>query len=596
MSFLKVFFASVLGFFVSLALVALVVVGIFAAAIASLDTEPTVNVRSNSVLVVDLAKSYPEHRATEGIAELASAGTAISLRELVAAIEDASEDSRISGMRIKASGNPGSWAAAEEIRRAVETFRASGKFVAATVGERGISEGSYFVASAAESIIAVPGSMVEINGIAAVLPFFKPALDRLGVQAQVVRAGAFKSAVEPFILDSASAETQLMTRELVESTFSRFRSVVADSRKITPATLQNILSTRGLMTAHEARAAGLFDAILYEDQIDSMLLVRSKHDADDHAEVISVGEYARAGSSSREETAGDDQVAVVYAVGEIRAGKSASGTSPLSGGVTLGNETFADAMETARESESVKAVVVRIDSPGGEAGPSESMWREIKLTAAKKPVIASMGSTAASGGYFLAAACDTIVAEPTTITGSIGVFGLWFTLRDFFRETLGVNMQVIRSDSLADMGSMLRAPTDLERAILQRSVDTTYQKFLSIVSQGRGISIAKANELGQGRVYTGARAKELGLVDELGGLDRAVDIAAARAGLAHGAYRLRILPRRKSFFEAFTEILENGDIMALAGWQRDPREAVRAELERRSGVQMLGPVVSVGVE
>jgi protease-4 len=595
MSFLKVFFASVLGFFTSLALIALVFVGIIAAIIASAGDQADVSVRSNSVLEIDLSKSFPEHVSTEGFRELASGRSSISLRELVAAVDAAASDPRIEGLRVKASGSPGSWATAEEIRRAVESFRESGKFVIATVGERGISEGSYFIASAADSIVAVPGAMAEMNGIVAVLPFFKPALDRLGIDAQVVRAGSFKSAVEPFILDSASAETQLMMREIVDGTFARFRSVVAEARNIPPGTLQNILSTRGLLSAHEAHAVGLFDAVLYEDQIDSLLRVKSGRKADADVISISINEYASVADVSDEAASGDD-VAIVYAVGEIRAGRSGSSANPLGGGDALGNETFAEAMEDARDSRSVRAVVVRIESPGGEAGASEAMWREIALTAAKKPVIASMGSVAASGGYFLAAACDSIVAEPTTITGSIGVFGLWFTLRDFLRETVGVNMQVVRSDSLADLGSMLREPTDLERAILQRSVDTTYRKFLSIVSQGRGISIAEADSVGQGRVYTGARAKELKLVDELGGLERAIEIAAARAGLKADAYGIRVLPHKKSFIETLSEMFDETSVMALLGWGVEPEQALREELERRSGVQMLGPIARVGAE
>ncbi|HVK37650.1 MAG TPA: signal peptide peptidase SppA, partial [Candidatus Kapabacteria bacterium] len=589
MSFFKVFFASVLGFFVSLTLIVLLAIGTIAAIVASVDREQQVDVEAASVLVLDLSKDFPEYRTSEGLRELAGGRASITAREVIAALEEAAGDSRIAGLRIEASGRPGSWAIAEELRRGVESFRSRGKFVIATVGHGGVSEGGYFVASAAESIIAVPGASIEMNGIAAVLPFFTPALDRLGIDAQVVRAGSFKSAVEPFILDSASAETQAMTRELVTSTFSRFRSVVAPARKLSADQLSGILSTRGLMTAHEAQSAGLLDAVLYEDQIDSVLRARTKREADDDIETISIAEYATAALDGETSGPTTDAIALVYAVGEIRAGRSSSGGGVIAGGNILGDETFAEAMKTARESKTVKAVVVRIDSPGGEAGPSEAMWREIRLTAAEKPVIASMGSVAASGGYFMAAACDSIVAEATTVTGSIGVFGLWFTIREFLNETIGVNVQVIRSDSLADMGSMLRAPTALEQAILQRTVDTVYRKFLTIVSEGRGITLAQADSIGQGRVYTGARARELKLVDEIGGLGRAIEMAAARAGLEPDGYRLRVLPRRRSFLESFSEMFDETSVMAMLGWQTDPLAAIRSELDGRTGVQMLGP-------
>ncbi|MBC8144152.1 MAG: signal peptide peptidase SppA [bacterium] len=598
MSFIKVFFASVLGFFSSIVLVVLLSFGVIAAIIASVDSEEAPRVRTNSVLVIDLSKSYPEYNSTEGFAEITGGGD-VTLRELAASVRAAATDERIAGIRLKSTGSPGTWASAEEIRRALEAFRQSGKFVIATIGDHGVAEGSYYVASAAETIIAVPGSQVELNGIAAVLPFFKTALDRLGIQAQIVRAGSFKSAVEPFILDSASAETKMMTREIVDGTFSMFRATVAKARKISPTTLQQMLSTRGFLSAEEARQAKLIDAVMYEDQIDSVLRARADVGIDSDVHTISIGEYKRVAEVGESERGGENQIAVVYAVGEIAPGKSGRGNNPLSGGEKLGSTTFSDAMRTARKSKSVKAVVVRISSPGGEAGPSEAMWREIKLTAAEKPVIASMGSVAASGGYFLAAACDTIVAEATSITGSIGVFGMWFTTREMMTEKLGINLQVIRSDSLADMLSMMRAPTDLERSIVQRSVDSTYQKFLRIVSEGRGISMANADALGQGRVYTGTRAKQLNLVDEIGGLDRAVEIAASQAGLGDDSYHVRVLPEARSFIDVLTEMFDEtslaASIRSFFGSPTDVAAAVIAELSKRSGVQMLAPTFQIDV-
>ena len=590
MSFFKVLLASVLGFFTSLFLIALLSIAVIGALIAGLDHESEPVVASGTVLEIDLTKAYPEYSSVESFDDLAGEG-AVTLREVVAAIDAARDDSRIVGVRLKVTGSPGSWASAEELRRAIAAFDATDKFVIATVGERGVAEGGYYVASAADSVLIVPGAHVEMNGVAAVLPFVKPAMDRLGIRAQVVRAGTFKSAIEPFTLDSASSETRMVTRELVDETFGRFRAAVSEARGITPVRLNSLLSTKGLMTAHEAVEAGLVDAVMYEDQIDSLLRARASEQSDKRFKVLEIGEYAKTINSG----GGAEQVAIVYAVGEIRAGESGASASPLSDGESLGNETFAEAMKSARESESVKAVVVRIESPGGEAGPSEAMWREIKLTAAEKPVIASMGSVAASGGYFLAAACDTIVAEANTITGSIGVFGLWFTAEEFMRETVGINLQVIRSDSLADMMSVLREPTDLERAILQRSVDSTYQKFLRIVAEGRGMTLAQADAVGQGRVYTGIRAKQLNLVDEIGGLGRAIEIASARAGLEPDAFGLRILPVRKSFIESIVEAFTQSSTSVFAG-HRGLREMVSREIKQRSGVQMLGPIVRVGME
>ena len=591
MTFFKTLLASALGFFLSLAIVMLLFFVSIIGFISSVGSDQAPAVRSGSLLTIEFGNSLPEHSAVESFRELFGEGGSLALRDYLWAIDDAAEDEKIVGIWLKPSGFPGDWSQAEEIRAKLLEFRKAGKFIFASSDVHGFEEREYFLATAADSIFLDPSASMEINGIAAALTFFKPALDRLGIQPEIVRAGSFKNAVEPFLLDSSSVESRQMMQQLVDGIFEVFKVAVTESRGVSPSALQQILDERGLLTAEETVQLRLADAVLYDDQLLTLLKRRAGHESDKQLPDVEIADYAD--PARRASGGGKGVIAIVYASGMIAAGTSGNNPNPLFGGESIGSETFASAMRSARESERTKAVVLRIDSPGGDASASEAMWREIRLTAEKKPVIVSMGSAAASGGYYLAAAADTIVAEATTITGSIGVFRLGFNVEQFFEETLGINTQVITSDRLSDMGSPFRPSTPLERSILERHVDTTYQMFLSVVAQGRNMSMDRVRSLAEGRVYTGAEAQRLGLVDELGGLDRALEIAAARAGLGTG-YGINVLPRAKSLVESLSEMLE----MQIAGWFRSDSPASRYRelldaLERMGGMQMRMPPVRI---
>lgn len=589
MSFFKTLLAVILGVFISTALTMAVLMSIVVGLITSATTHEKTVIPSNSVLKIEPSSAIPEYGGDDPFDQLLSKSGPLTLRGYLENIDRAKSDDNIRGLWLKLGGYTGSWAQAEELRGKIAEFKKSGKFVYATSDEHGYDEINYYLATAADSVILNPAAGMEINGIFLAATFFKPMLDRIGVKPQVVRAGAFKSAVEPFLLDSASKESKLVFNDLVNSTFAKFRDAVETTRKISPEKLTDIIDNQSLLTSGEARQLGLIDGTMYEDEIVALLKHRTKRDSSVNAPVVEIDKYADAVSDDSEEdsTSSDNQIAIVYAVGTISSGESRFSANPLFGGETLGSDTFAEAMKSARDNSDVKAVVIRIDSPGGDASASEAMWREVVLTRAKKPVIVSMAGVAASGGYFIAAPADTIVAEPSTITGSIGVFGLWFSTKKLFEDKLGINVQVFKSNPNADMRSSAREATDKEIAIATKGIDSVYSTFKGIVAAGRHLSLDSVQSIAQGRVWTGEEAKAIGLVDEIGGLDRALEIAAARVHLKKNTYDIRVLPRQKGIMDQILDKLNTSAHAMLAGHtQIDDYKMMLDALNERSGIQM----------
>jgi len=581
MTFLKTLFASVLGFFISLLLLFGLMVLFIIGIINSATKEQEHTVVRGSVLVIEPDGAIPEYVASESFAEIAGEGGQPTVREYLERIDAAAGDDNISGIWLRLGSYGGNWAQAGEIRAKLEEFKKSGKFIYATSDIDGWNEMNYYIASAADTVIMNPAARMELNGIYAALPFFKPMLGRLGIEAEVVRAGSFKSAVEPFIRDSASPESRLMVSQVVEASFGTFRQAVRESRGITDQQIDEALSSRPILTAWEALERKFIDAVMYRDEVLDLFRSRTGKQGDDDPPTVELKDYTVPTGDAAE-----PKIAVVYAVGSIGSGESRYDPSPLFGGQTVGSATFREAMRDAREDDDVKAVVLRIDSPGGSASASEEMWREIVLTSKVKPVIASMAGVAASGGYYIAAAADTILAEPTTITGSIGVFGMWFNMEHFLEDKIGINTQVVASGPYADMYSAVRPATNQERAFIEAQIDSTYRTFKSVVAEGRKLSMDSVAAIAEGRIWTGGQAVSLGLVDMLGGFERAVDVAAGRAGLQDGSYSLRILPRQKDFMETLMEAFNSRASMFLSA--RTPLDDYRVLLEGvnfRSGIQ-----------
>lgn len=552
MRFLSNLLASTLGTLLALFLVFFLFFLFIFALAAATDTSP--RVQENSVLVITFEGGIPEIAADDPFLRAFSGSPRLDLRDLTTGLEKAAVDDRISAVWLQVQGLNASWATLQEVRMALERFKQSGKPVYASSDDHSMNEAVYFVASVADSVFAVPQAAFEFNGFYLASEFYQNLLDKVGVEPQVIRAGKYKSAVEPFQRTDLSPENEEQLTALLNSWNEVFLRTVSESRDLPVEKLQATLQGSAIVTARDAYDAGLLDGLLYRDQIVSLLRSHTGIEEDEDLREIDAASYAYVPASEAgigQGTEGD--IAIVYAVGTIMPGDTPD--APF-GGQTVGSESFNEAMREARENERVKAVVLRVNSPGGSASASDAMWREISLTADEKPLIVSMGDYAASGGYWISTPADTIVAGPLTLTGSIGVFSVLFDTSELLEEKVGITFDFIRTSPYADMFSGLRPLSNEERAVLEASTDQTYEAFLQNVSEGRDITTAEVDSIGQGRIWSGTQAKEVGLVDVLGDLNMAITIAADRAGLEPGSYGTRILPRPKTFFEEVTSSME----------------------------------------
>ncbi len=575
MRFLSTLAASALGTLIALGIVFFFGMLILFAFVAAADQTPSVS--GESVLVLDLEGPIPETVSGDPLMQAFADEPPFGLADVVSSIDKAAADDRIEAIWIKIRDVGGPWARLEEIRGALLRFKESGKPLYASSNDYMMAEHEYFLASAADSVFASEQAMFEFNGFYSTAVFFQNTLEMLEVEPQIVRAGRFKSAVEPFLREDLSPENRMQLTALLESQNDVFMNAVAESRGTTVDELNAIVEQRAVIATTEGYELGLIDGLLYEDQVVDVIKGRLGVDQDDDLETISMASYNRVPASDAGlEVNRDGEIAVVYAEGSIVSGESER-ASPL-GDVTLGAETIKDALEEARENDSIDAVVVRIDSPGGSASASDAIWRAIRLTADEKPVVVSMGGLAASGGYWIATAAETIVADPLTLTGSIGVFAMMFDVSGFFESKLGVTFDDIQTAPYADLFSGIRPLEDRERAMLEGWVDDTYQDFLTRVAQSRGLEVAEVDSIGEGRIWSGTQALEVGLVDTLGTLRDAIQIAARQAGLDEGPYRVRILPRPKTFIE---QLQASMNARAMKAWMKLSRTpAERAILEQ----------------
>lgn len=545
MRFFSTLIASTLGTLIALGLMLFIGFLFILALAASSSDQPMV--RTGSVLVVDLSGPVPEQVSDDPFAQAFGGEAPYDLYDVTRALQRAAVDDRIEAAWLQIHGVMAPWASLQEVREALLAFKESGKPIYATGGDYAIDEADYFLASVADSVFAEPEAFFEFNGFFLEVTFFQEMLNKLDIEPQIVRAGTFKSAVEPFIRSDLSPENETQLQALLDTQNEVFLQAIADSRGWPVENVRTMIETEGILTADEARKAGLLDDLLFTDQVESLFKTRLGLDADDDLRQIKLDSYVKVSDDDAGvETGNEGEIAVVYAVGTIMPGKS-------SGIDVVGSETFNKAMQKAREDDDVNAVVLRINSPGGSASASDAMWREIQLTSDEKPVIVSMGDLAASGGYWIATAGDYIVADALTLTGSIGVFSLFFDISDFLDNKLGITLDGVRTSPYADMFSGTRPLSDAERAALQRSTDDTYQRFLEKVAASRGLEVAQVDSVGQGRVWMGQQALEIGLVDQLGDLDDAIALAADRADLEPGTYRTRLMPEPRTFMDELNE-------------------------------------------
>ncbi|WP_411275662.1 signal peptide peptidase SppA [Daejeonella sp.] len=521
--FFKFVFASMIGVLLSFFALFILFVVFISVIIASAGSDGKVDVSANSVLHMSLDYPISERADKNPFGEFDFMGfeskKTLGLKEILSGIESAKTDDNIEGIYIDASSIAAGFATIEEIRNALIDFKKSGKFVLAY--SEVYTQGAYYLATAADKIYLNPEGMLDFRGLSSESMFFKGALDKLGIEAQIIKVGTYKSAVEPFILEKMSEPNRLQVTSFLGSMYDHFLSKISESRKIQKATLFTIADSAKVRDPKDAVLFKMVDGLRYKDQVLEDLKSRTGIDKKKDVKSVSIEDYAA--NESKDEPASSNRIAVIYANGEIISGEGND--------TNIGSERISRAIRKARTDDKVKAVVLRVNSPGGSALASDVMWREIALTKKVKPVIVSMGDVAASGGYYIACAADSIFAQPNTITGSIGVFGIIPNMQNFFNEKLGITFDGVKTGRYADLGNVSRPLTEGERLIIQQEVDKIYNTFTKKVADGRKKSQAYIDSIGQGRVWSGTEALNNGLVDRLGNIDDAIASAAKKAKL-----------------------------------------------------------------
>ncbi len=543
--FFKFMFASMLGFFLTSVIIFFILAGIFAS-MASFARKDIVKVDKNSVLHLKFDKDIID-RGGRGPFEdfdfISGRLTAsIGLNEVLENIRKAKEDDNISGIFLDLDILQAGFATTEEIRKALLDFKESDKFII-SYGEV-FSQNAYYLGSVADYLYLNPEGTIDFRGINAQLLFFKHMLDRLGIDAQIIRHGEYKSAGEPFFLDEMSPENREQTLAFISSIWNNVVKGISETRTLSVNHLNYVADNFLTRTAGKAFENGMIDGVKYYDEVLDEMRVRLGLDEGDDINFITYSRYRNAPRpESMPSVASRDKIAVVYGMGTIISGDA--------GERFIASDRIAAAIRKARLDESVKAIVFRINSGGGSALASDVILREVRLAAKEKPVVATMGDVAASGGYYIACAADHIIASPNTITGSIGVFGLIPNMQEFFNEKLGITFDNVKTNELSDFGSFNRPLTATEEQIIRELIDEIYQSFINHVAEGRGLPVETIDKIGRGRVWSGVDAKRIGLIDDFGGLQLAVEKAAELAEIEK--YRIVEYPKRKDFF---TQLME----------------------------------------
>lgn len=531
-SFFKIFFASLL------ALIVFTIIGtlIFFGVIGALVSPDKPSIDKQSVLVLDISKTFSEQASEDPLALLQNkAAKTPGLYDVVRMLDFAKSDSSIKGLYIKASTNPNGFGTSEELREAVLNFKEGGKFVIA-YGET-MDQKSYYVASAAQKIYCHPNGGLDWNGFSIIMPFFKGLIDKLEIEPQIFYAGKYKSATEPFRVNKMTDPNRAQTTDLLNDIYGNFLIKTSESRNIDTAQLHQLAIEGKIQTATDALNAKLIDGTFYDDQVKTEILNKLGLKPDDKINYVSLADYDKAREYKSYK---GDRIAVLYAEGDIVDGKSEADR-------TIASEYYISLIRKLRLDKEIKGVVLRVNSGGGSALASDGIWREMILLKKEKPVVVSMGDYAASGGYYIACAADSIFAEPGTLTGSIGVFGILPNFGKFFNDKLGVTFDGVKTAPYADMGNVTRAMTEPEKRMIQASIDTIYHVFKSRVAEGRNLDMAFVDSIAQGHVYTGQRAIDKKLVDKIGYLQDAVQSVAVMAKTTE--YRVKEYPEKKTLLQ-----------------------------------------------
>ena len=560
MKFSKVLLAAFLGTLIALVINFFVKIGVISAMISSMskDTETATVVKPNSLLYMKLNYDIPDRSTDNPFANFnfnsMETVESTGLSQILRNIEHAQSDPNIKGIYLELSSIPTSTATLQELRSKLVEFKESGKFIAC-YGEA-YSQSAYYIASVADHIWLNPEGMIDLHGMASQIMFYKHLFEKLDVEMQIVRGpnNRFKSAVEPYFLDKMSEANREQMEKLLGTVWGEILQGISQSRNISVDKLNQIADNLELMTsAEKSLEYGLVDQLYFKDQVLAELKTLT---GSDKLNAINNDNYAK---SYKEKNPSKNEVAVIYASGQIFDGKGSDDN--------IYSEDLSKTIRKAREDKDVKAVVLRVNSPGGSALASAIIGRELDLTKEVKPVIVSMGNYAASGGYWISAKADYIFADPTTLTGSIGVFGTFPNLKGFLNDKVGLTFDVAKTNENADFGSVAEPLTPFQYAKLQENVVKTYDDFTGRVAEGRGLRQTYVDSIGQGRVWAGADAIELGLVDQLGDMEDAIAYAAEKAGLGSD-YKVTELPKEKDFFTRIMESMNPSDELDAAMRQK----------------------------
>jgi protease IV len=552
-NFFTVFFSTLLGVVISLTIVGLVfvfgIIGVFSNAMGGKE-EKEFFAGPRSVLKIDFKGAFKERSSGSPFAAFSmNKSGGLSLDQVLLNLKKAKEDSAIKGIYLEMGALEAGFATLEETRNALLDFKQGGKFIVA-YGET-FSQKSYYLASAADKVFLNPQGGMELKGLSAQIMFYKKALENLNVEVQIFRHGKFKSAIEPFFLDKMSGDNRNQTEVFLNSIWASMVRGISKTRNVSTEELNKLADELAVKNPQDALDKKLVDGLKYEDEVETFIREKLGIKEKEKLAFVKMSQYKKAGKLPPLLKLNRSRIAVIYAIGSIESGEGDD--------ETIGSDRIAKAIRDARLDSSVKAIVLRVNSPGGSALASDVMWREVTLARKVKPFVVSMGDVAASGGYYIACSADRIFAQPNTITGSIGVFGLMPNAQKLFAEKLGITIDTVNTNKHSDVGTLFRGVTEEERKFVQQGVEDVYKVFVGRVAEGRNLSFAEVDSLGQGRVWSGADALEKKLVDELGGLETAIKYAAQKAKLKEGEYSLEAFPKKQNPFEKLLQDVE-GDM------------------------------------
>lgn len=577
-TFLKMLLAVIAGIIITSLLFFVIMLSVFSGMAAA--GKKAVDIPEKSVLVIKTGAMIPDRTTTNPLAMFDPVTRSLTqtpgLNEILKNLRNAAEDENISGILIDNGTMPSGWATADEIRTALEEFKESGKFIY-SYSDYIMMQESYFISTAADNIWLSPTSMFDFKGMASEVTFYREALEKLGIEVQVIRHGKFKGAVEPYMLDKLSDENRSQISEYIGSIWGHVVKIISESRGLPAETVMQLADDMAGYDLARMTGAGMIDGTIYRDQLEDSIRVAAGIEEGKRINYVPMSKYSKVPVKHSGVT-GRKKIAVLFAEGSIVMGEGDD--------TNIGGNRYVAEMRKLRLDTTVKAVVFRVNSRGGNAIASDLIWREVDLTAKAKPVIVSMGNYAASGGYYISAAADKIMASPVTLTGSIGVFGLIPNAQVFLDKKLGINSDVVRTNRHSDAPSFTRPLDTFEKEALQANVERTYSTFTGIVASGRGMRQTAVDSIGQGHVWSGADAIGKGLVDSFGGLNDAISEAASMAGLE--SYRVIERPEATDFY---TKLLKEMTGMARAN-------AVRSELGEASRYyfEMKEIISSAGVQ